>query len=318
MYDWNDLRYFLAVARTGSTLAASRALKTNQTTVARRIGVLERAIGTKLFDKRRTGYVITEAGAELRASAERAEVEANGFAERAGAIGRRLCGVIRVTTSEGLANVLMVPALSAFRELHPEVRVDLIIDERRLDLMRGEADVALRTGAPPTENGLVGRRLDSLAWAAYCSRDYAERRGCPSAVDALWKHPVVGADGAIAALPGWTWLQAAAPDAEVVARTSSITNLISAVKAGLGITVLPCVLADGEPDLVRCIGPIAGVQSDLWLMTREDARDLRRVRAFLDFLAAHVAAMRPLLAGEARTDVERPPHRLMKARTAAT
>lgn len=299
MYDWNDLRHFLAVARTGSALAASRTLGTNQTTVTRRIDALEKAVGARLFDKRRTGYVITAAGTELRAAAEQAEAGANAFAEQAGAIGRRISGVIRVTTNEGLANVLMAPALSAFRQLHPEVRVDLVIDERRLDLVRGEADVALRTGARPTESGLVGRRLVPLAWAAYCSRHYAQRRGCPGTVDALRTHAVVGAEGAIAALPGWTWLQAAAPEAEVAARTSSITNLISAVKAGLGVGALPCILADGEAELVRCVGPIPGIQSELWLMTREDARDLRRVRAFLDFLAAHVAEMRPRLAGEA-------------------
>lgn len=299
MYDWNDLRYFLAVARTGSTLAASRALNVNQTTVARRIGVLERAIGTKLFDKRQAGYALTEAGVELRATAERVEVEANAFAEQAGAMGRRISGVIRVTTNEGLANTVMAPALSAFRRLHPEVRVDLVVDERRLDLTRGAADVALRTGSRPTESGLVARRLTPMAWAAYCSRDYAERRGCPGSVDALCRHAVIGAEGAIAALPGWTWLRQAAPEAEVVARSSSLTNLISAVKAGLGITVLPCFLADSDADLVRCIGPISGVQSDLWLLTREDARDVRRVRAFIDFLAAHLAAMRPVLAGEA-------------------
>ena len=298
MYDWNDLRYFLAVARTGSTLGASRALKVNQTTVARRIGVLERAIGTKLFDKRQSGYAPTEAGAELRATAERVELEANAFAEQAGAMGRRISGVIRVTTNEGLANTVMAPALSAFRKLHPQVRVDLVVDERRLDLIRGAADVALRTGARPAESSLVARRLTPMAWAAYCSRDYAEGRGCPSSVDALARHAVIGAEGPIAALPGWTWLRQAAPEAEVAARSSSVTNLISAVKAGLGITVLPCFLADSHADLVRCIGPIAGVQSDLWLVTREDARDVRRVRVFIDFLAAHVAAMRPLLAGE--------------------
>jgi DNA-binding transcriptional LysR family regulator len=299
MYDWNDLRHFLAVARTGSTLAASRALKINQTTVARRIGVLERAVGTKLFARKQTGYALTEAGAELRAIAERVEAEANAFLQQAGAVGRRVSGVIRVTTNEGLANALMVPALSAFRKLHPEVRVDLVVDESRLDLVRGAADVALRTGARPTEAGLAVRRLTPVAWAAYCSRDYAERRGCPSSVKALSRHSVIGAEGQIAALPGWVWLQHAAPGAEVAARTSSLTNLMSAVRAGLGITVLPCILADPDADLLRCIGPIAGVQSDLWLVAREDVRDVRRVRAFLDFLAAHVTAMRALLAGEA-------------------
>ena len=263
MYDWNDLRYFLAVARTGSTVAASRALNVNQTTVARRIGVLERTIGTKLFDKRQSGYTLTEFGVELLATAERVEVEAKAFAEQAGALGRRISGVIRVTTNEGLANTVMAPALSAFRKLYPEVRVDLVVDERRLDLTRGAADVALRTGARPTESGLVVRRLTPMAWAAYCSRDYAERRGCPNSVDAFGRHAVIGAEGPIALLPGWTWLREAAPEAEVVARSSSLTNLVSAVKAGLGITVLPCVLADSDADLVRCIGPISGVQSDL-------------------------------------------------------
>jgi DNA-binding transcriptional LysR family regulator len=298
MYDWNDLRFFLAVARTGSTLAASRALGVNQTTVARRIGALERAIGTKLFDKRQAGYALTETGLELRTTAERVEIEANAFAEQAGAMGRRITGVIRVTTNEGLANTVMAPALSAFRRLHPEVRVDLVVDERRLDLTRGAADVALRTGSRPTESGLVARRLTPMAWAAYCSRDYAERRGCPRAVETLRRHAVIGAEGSIAALPAWTWLREAAPQAEIVARSSSLTNLISAVKAGLGVTVLPCFLADSDADLVRCIGPISGVESDLWLVKREDARDVRRVRAFVDFLAAQVAAMRPLLAGQ--------------------
>jgi DNA-binding transcriptional LysR family regulator len=312
MYDWNDLRYFLAVARTGSTLAASRALKVNQTTVARRIGALERAIGMKLFDKRQSGYALTETGMELRTTAEQVEIEATAFAEQANAMGRRTSGVIRVTTNEGLANIVMAPVLSAFRKLHPAVRVDLIVDERRLDLARGEADVALRTGARPTESGIVGRRLMSMAWAAYCSRDYAKRRGCPKSVDMLNRHAVIGADGPIAALPGWTWLQTVAPEAEIAVRTSSLTNLISAVKAGLGITVLPCVLVESETDLVRCMAPISGVQSDLWLVTREDARDIRRVRAFVDFLAARVAAMRPLLAGGTspeRTKVRQPARR---------
>jgi DNA-binding transcriptional LysR family regulator len=298
VYDWNDLRFFLAIARTGSTLAASRALKVNQTTVARRISALERAVGMKLFDKKQTGYALTESGLELRSTAERVEVEANGFVEQAAAMGRRVSGVIRVTTNEGLGNTVLVPALSAFRKSHPAVRVDLIVDERRLDLGRGEADVALRTGSRPTERGIVGRRLPPVAWAAYCSRDYAKRRGCPRSVQALSQHAVIGAEGPIAALPGWTWLQKIAPEAEVAARTSSLTNLLSAVKAGLGITVLPCVLADCEANLVRCMAPISGVQSDLWLVTREDARDIRRVRVFVDFLAAHVAAMRRSLAGE--------------------
>ena len=300
MFDWNDVRHFLAVARTGSTLAASRALGVNQTTVARRLAGLEAALGLKLFEKRQTGYVLTEAGEELRPAAERMEVEATAFANRAGATGRRISGVIRVTTNEGLANTIMAPALSAFRRLHPNVRIDLVVDERRVDLVRGAADVALRSGSRPTEAGLVGRRLNDLAWAAYCSRDYVERHGCPDSVESLNRHVVIGAEGPIESLPGWVWLSKAAPDAEIAARSSSVTNLVSAARAGLGITVLPCLIADPDPMLVRCLGPIEGAQSDLWLLTREELRHVARVRAFMDFLAARVADMRAALAGEAR------------------
>lgn len=299
VYDWNDLRHFLAVARSGSTLAASRALGVNQTTTARRIAALEQEIGMKLFDKRQAGYALTEAGGELLPAAERVEAEADGFAQQVGAMGRRVSGVIRVTTNEGLANVIMAPALSAFRRLHPEVRIDLLVDERRLDLGRGAADVALRTGSRPTEAGLVGRRLSSIAWAAYCSREYVERNGCPKTTDALSCHAVVGAEGPIAALPGWTWLRDTAPGAEVVTRSNSVTNLISAVRASLGVTVLPCFLADSDPALVRCLGPIRGIDTDLWLLTRENLRDVSRVRAFVDFLAAYVSSVRPLLTGAA-------------------
>jgi len=298
MYDWNDLRHFLAVARTGSTLRASRALGVNQTTVARRVATFEAALGMKLFEKRQTGYVLTEAGEELCPAAERVEAEAMAFGNQTGAMRRRMSGVIRVTTNEGLANTVMVPALSAFRRLHPQVRVDLIVDERRLDLARGAVDVALRSGSRPTEAGLVGRRLTDIVWAAYCSRDYAEQHGHPDSVESLNRHALIGAEGPIEALGGWKWLSQAA-QAEVVARSSSVTNLLSAVKAGLGVTVLPCMLGDPEPTLVRCLGPIEGLQSEVWLLTRDDRRDVARVRAFTDFLAAHIAGMRHLMAGEA-------------------
>jgi len=298
MFNWNDLQYFIAVARSGSALAASRELGVNATTVARRVSELEDAIGMRLFDRHQSGFALTEAGLELQIAAERVEQEANAFFEQVAGIGRRISGVIRVTTNEGLANVVMSPALRAFRTIHPEIRIDLVVDERKLDLSRGGADVALRTGARPNETGLVARRLPSVAWAVYCSREYANR---PISQEDLSNHPLIGAEGPIAALPGWTWLKSAAPTAEVVAKSSSLTNLISAVRAGLGISALPCFLADDDANMVRCVGPIHGARSNLWLVMREDLRDIHRFRVFADFLAAHVISMRALLSGESQS-----------------
>lgn len=294
MFDWNDLRVFLAVARSGSTLGAARALGVNATTAARRIAELERALGLRLFDRRQSGYALTEAGQALRGAAERVEREATAFADGAAAFGRSVAGVIRVTTNEGLANGIMAPALSRFRQLYPEIRFELIVEERRLDIGRGAADVALRTGARPNEPGLAGRRLTPLAWAVYCGKGYADP---PAEVAALAGHPVIGAEAPIAELPGWVWLKSVVPPANVVARSSSVTNLIAAVRSGLGLSVLPCLLADTDPGLARCLGPIDGIESELWLVTRDELRDVPRIRSFLDFLAAHVMAMRPLMSG---------------------
>src|SRR6185503_2645714 len=180
MLDWNDLRFFLAVARAGSTLAAARSLRTSQTTVARRIAALERAIGVPVFEKRQAGYALTPAGEELVAQAERVELAANGFAEAAAAHGRDLNGTVRITTEEVYAITLLTRLLPELHDLHPEILIDLDTSQTVRDLGAGEADVALRSTKGTQPAGLVGRRLCKDDWALYCSRDYAKRHGVPS------------------------------------------------------------------------------------------------------------------------------------------
>src|SRR5882757_2021065 len=177
MLDWNDLRYFLAVARDGSTLAGARMLRTSQTTVARRIGALERAIGVPIFDKRQAGYSLTMTGEELLARAEQVERAANGFAEAAAAHGRDVSGTVKITTEEVYAITLLAQFLPELHDLHPESVIDLDTSQTVRDLGAGEADIALRStkGAQPA--GLVGRRLAKDDWALYCSGGYAKRHG---------------------------------------------------------------------------------------------------------------------------------------------
>jgi len=273
-------------------------LRLSQTTVARRIARLERAVGVRLFDRKQSGYSANEIAAELLSVAEQVEVDTRAFRDTLEAVGRRMRGVIRVTTNEGLANVVMAPAIKTFRARFPDVRVDLLVDERRLDLASGAADVALRTGPPSTGGGLVVRRLPDVAFSVYCSHDYVGLHGMPATPADLDRHALIGVDGPLAALPAFAWLRQVAPQAEIATRSSSITNLISAVRAGLGVTALPCFLADRDPTLVRCLAPIENAHSSLWLVSREELRDVPRVRAFLDHLAGQVVSVRRLLAGE--------------------
>jgi DNA-binding transcriptional LysR family regulator len=140
MFDWNDLRFFLAVARTGSTLAASRQMTVSQATVSRRVGVLEQAVGTALFVRRPSGYRLTPRGEIMLPVAEAVEAAVTAFTDGIAAETRRLTGTVRITTVDVVANQWIIPALPAFRDQHPEVRVELDASDHYLDLARGEAD----------------------------------------------------------------------------------------------------------------------------------------------------------------------------------
>lgn len=286
--DWDDLRIVLAVARSGAALSAARALGVNQTTVIRRIAQIERAVGAQLFERQRTGYRLTELGARVTETAERVEREVQALTSLMEAEHRALSGVVRLTTSETLANCLVAPGLRQFQKRHPGVLIELITQDRRLDLARGEAEVALRAGSRPEGAGIVARRMPDAAWNVYCSRAYAEEHGAPRRREDLRGHSIIGMEGLMANVPQPMWLQASAPDAVIRFRSNSLTNLVSNLRASLGVAMLPCFVGDGEPDLVRCLPRIAELDSEIWLIVREDMRNARHVRAFADFLAEYI------------------------------
>lgn len=293
MIDWDDLRFVLAVARAGSALAASRVLKVNQTTVMRRIAHLEETIGTDLLEGRQsTGYALTPLGQDVAAAAARIESEVTALESTIAARQRLLSGSVRLTSNETIANRIVAPCLREFRKQHPGITVELINDDRRFDIARNEADVAYRAGSRPEGAGIVARRLPDFAWAIYCSRGYADEHGTPALPDAADGHAIIDMEGAMSTIPAFLWLTRVAPKASISARSNSLTNLLSAVKAGLGIGPLPCFVGDAEPDLLRCCAPIPEAYSEAWLIIREDLKQAPHVRAFADFLAAHVNSLR--------------------------
>jgi DNA-binding transcriptional LysR family regulator len=144
---------------------------------------------------------------------------------------------------------------------------------------------------------IVARRLPNVSWSVYCGRAYADRNDVPATVEDLDGHPIVGVDGALADRPPALFLMQAAPHSQVSARSNSLANLVSALKAGLGIAMLPCLIGDADPDLVRCLPPVAGVESEMWLIVREDVKSAPQVRAFADFIAERIQTMRSTLSG---------------------
>lgn len=284
MLDWDDLRYFLAVAREGSTLAAGRSLRTSQTTVARRIAALEQALGVTLFEKRQAGYAPTPAGEELLARAEQVELAANRFAEAASAHARDLSGAVKLTMEEIFAVTLVAPLLTDLRHAHPEIHIELDTSRDLLDLGAGEADIALRSTSKPQPAGIVGRRLIRDDWTLYCSRDYARENGVPETLEELRTHPIVGGGGGNLWRAYSAWIKELGLEDQVAMHQSSSTGLLAGVRSGFGIGVLPCIVADADPELVRCMPPRTDHGRILWLATHERVRHTPRVRAVIDFL----------------------------------
>ena len=290
MFDWNDLKAFLAVARGGSTLAASKALAVNQTTVARRVESLEAALSLKLFERGQSGSRLTEAGRDLLAEGEKVERAAQNFDSRAKAHQRGMAGSIRITCIEILANLAVTPAIGEFRKLHPEVHVDLMITDQPLDLQVGEADLAVRAVQTLPNSDLVARKISDYEFALYCDRDYAERKGVPAGVEELVHHDLIGGDAGLDQVPAMRWMFEQAQGRAPVTRSNSMSNLVHAVRAGLGIAPLPCVIADADSRLVRCTETIPSAVSTSYILLRRELKDIPRVRALIDFLVPYMQA----------------------------
>lgn len=288
MFDWNDLRAFLAVAETGSTLAAGRRLRVSQTTAARRVAALEAALGLTLFERRQAGYVLTPIGEDLIEKARGVETAAGALAEAAATKTREIGGTVRLTTQEFFAVTVLAPILRDLHEAYPDIRIELDTGEELRDLAGGEAEVALRTCGRPEGGGLVGRRIVDDRWAFYCSRGYAAAHGIPHSRKDLRKHPIMGGGGQQLWRIYGAWLKENGLEDAVVMQHGSALGLLASVRSGTGLAVLPCFVADTDPDLVRCLPPTEDDRG-LWLLTHERLRHTPRVRAVLDFLADRLA-----------------------------
>ncbi len=284
MLDWNDLRYFVAVAEHGSTLKAGKALNVSQTTVARRLAALEHAVGLALFDRRAAGYALTPDGEALLGHARQVAAAAGQFGQAAAAQARDHSGMVRLTTQEIFAVTLLAPMLKELHDRHPEIVIEIDTDAELLDLGEGEADIALRSTASEQPAGTVGRRLCIDDWTLYCSREYAERNGIPKSRNQLKQHAIVGGGGGKLWHHYEAWLRSLGLEDRVAMHQSTATGLLSAVRSGFGLAVLPCVIADGEPDLVQCLPPRHDHQRSMWLLTHERVRHAPRVRLVIDFL----------------------------------
>jgi DNA-binding transcriptional LysR family regulator len=295
--DWNDLRYFLAVARHGSTVAAARALATNQSTVQRRLTALERRIGKPLATRSPAGYRLTELGRELVTHAEGVEQAVLAFEQRLESATRQVSGVLRVACPEPIVyRITQSPLLERFKAKHPDLRVEFVMSDKYIDLSKGEADVALRSG-DTDDADLVGRKIADSFWAVYAAEGYVAQHGKPQRVEDLESHLLIGLDESMAKHRAALWLARVAPNARIVARNNSVLGLLYAVKSGVGVAPLPTALGDNEAGLLRVLGPIPELARIWRLLAHPDVRRTPRVSAFFDFMDGEIDSLKPILTG---------------------
>lgn len=292
-FPWDDLRIFLEIARTGSLNGAARALGVNHSTVFRRINAFEDRLGVRLFERLPTGYALTLAGEEMQASASRVEREIDRLDRRISGRDLRLEGTLVVTTTDTIIENFLTPHLAAFRRAYPGIVLELVIDNQNVNLSKRQADVAVRPTRNPPET-LVGRKIADIAVAPYAAPKYMKGRAADLAgLDWL------GVDESLAHLAAAKWFRNTHPDANVILRANSLFGLLHTCEAGMGAALLACFMADPRKGLSRIGEPIPGAGTMLWLLTHEDLRHTGRVRAFMDFMAASLAAEIDLLEGRA-------------------
>jgi DNA-binding transcriptional LysR family regulator len=282
--DWSNLSYFLALARNGSLSAASKVLGTDHTTVARRVQALEKELGLQLVDRRVRAYSLTPSGQRVYDLAGRVETAIADVERFAQTVTRTPQGPVRISGPPGLINHWLAPRLVTLQSEFPDLRIALIGEAREASLSRREADLALRLFRP-RGNALVARRLTKVTYGLYGSKQYLRDRQ-PKDLDFL------GHDVSEDHLPQHKWLRAIAGEREFTLRANDLSALLGAVRAGLGLAVLPKTLAGHDKALKQVPTPTPAPSRELWLVFHRDVRRVPAIRAVIDHLTAIIGSER--------------------------
>jgi len=295
---WDLYGAFLAVMRHGSLSGASRALGVAQPTVRRQIESLESQLGVALFTRSPNGLLPTELARATVPTAEAIASSARTFLRPAPAPAEREEGTVRVTASEIVGAEVLPPILARLSIAWPRIQIELVLDDRNHDLLRREADVAVRMVAP-TQKGLVQRRAATIEIGLFASESYLARCGTPQSLERLRSFALVGPDRSPALLEGLARAGLSLSPRDFALRTDSTLAQLAAVRAGLGIGVAQVPLARAPVPLVRVL-PRVRFELEAWIVTHEDLKGVARIRAVTEHLARELADYAGVASGPRR------------------
>jgi DNA-binding transcriptional LysR family regulator len=292
-FDWNDLRSFLAVARTGRLTAAAARLGVDHSTLSRRIAALEHGLKAKLFDRSPAGYTLTGPGERLLAGAEEMERLALRAQEAVGGSAASIEGIVRIGAPEGFGSYFLAPRIAALKTRHAQLIVQLVAAPAVFSLARRDADVAITPSRPPAGRLNVSRLTD-YDLALYAAPSYLKAAPDIGSLADLSRHNFVSYIGDLLHFPELDFLHQVAPQGSISVESSNLVAQLRATLAGAGLCILPAFLAEAEPGLVRVLPEDMILTRSLWMIVHQDLAELARVKAAVRFLKHAVEKERGL------------------------
>ena len=297
MEDWDDYRFFLAVAKKGSFSGAARLLKVSQPTVSRRINQLEERLNVRLFDQLPTGVKLTSMANEILGVAEGLEHKANELKRRVEGRDSQAAGPISVTATQSFASLWLAEKLAKFSGNYPNITVTCLADNRALNLIKREADLAIRFGQPESSS-LIGSRIGYVHCGIYGSKEYFETHGEPESLQDLKDHKLIDTLDPVARFRQSQDLKKMMSESHVSCRTNCPLTYLALAKAGKGLICTSCYMVAHSPGLQRVLQDQYDLRIELWLLMHPDIRSSKRVRLVMDFIRTEVRADRCILEGK--------------------
>lgn len=288
-FDWNDLKSFLAVARSGRLTVAAARLRVDHSTLSRRIAGLEQDLKARLFDRSPTGYMLTEQGSSLLAIAEDVERLTIGAGDMVGGTAANVAGTVRIGSPEGFGSYFLAPRIAALKDMYPQLIIQLVAASAVFSLARRDADIVISVSRPPAGRLTVSKLID-YDLALYAAPAYLDTRELIATSNDLAGHRFVSYIGDLLTFPELDVLQHVAPDGATSLESSNLVAQLRATLAGAGLCVLPAFLAEGEAGLVRVLSREVCLTRSLWLTVHQDLAGLGRVKAVVRFIREQVAA----------------------------
>ncbi len=294
--NWDDLRVFLSVARSGSISSGAKQLNLQHSTVSRRIQKLEQHLGVRLFDKVPSGYQLTTAGEDLMQAVQRMECEVLSVDGVLSGSDLTLSGPLRVTAIDNMASTVLMPMFGGFSRKYPDITLHLMVSNSDLSLAQREADVAIRLSNTPPDT-LIGKRVVTVTSAIYGNRNYIQQRQ-EANEEPLW----LGVD---CCNFHRSWTKQASGDIPHRFYVDDTLLTLAALREGMGISILPCFMGDPEPTLIRYSEPKPEWDLGLWILLHPDLKRTTRVLAFRDYMMEAIKAQQHLFEGKPAEQTDR-------------